>query len=163
MSEPSIATGQGLGTPLDFVTAGDEDGECLANLRVAAMRPSLEAIGRFDPARAKARFLESFTPDETLRIEASGQLLGFFVLRTRSDHLYLDHLYVLPDIQGKGIGTHVVRYAQQKAEAAKLPLRLVALRGSAANEFYTRHGFKLKGSAEFDNAYEWLATQASER
>ncbi|MEP4029821.1 GNAT family N-acetyltransferase [Roseibium polysiphoniae] len=163
MSEPSTSTGRGPSIPLDFVTAGEDDGECLANLRVAAMRPSLEAIGRFDPARAKARFLESFIPDETLRIEASGQLLGFFVLRTRPDHLYLDHLYVLPDIQGKGIGTHVVRYVQEKAAAAKLPLRLVALKGSPANGFYTRHGFRLKGSAEFDNAYEWLATQASER
>ncbi|MEP0235045.1 GNAT family N-acetyltransferase [Roseibium sp.] len=143
------------------MTSGKDDGERLAHLRVAAMRPSLEAIGRFDPARAKARFLESFTPDETLRIEASGQLVGFFVLRTRADHLYLDHLYVLPDIQGRGIGTHVVRDAKKKATALKLPLRLIALKGSAANDFYTSHGFKLKGSSEFDNAYEWAAGQAA--
>ncbi|WP_209003994.1 GNAT family N-acetyltransferase [Labrenzia sp. CE80] len=149
--------------PLKFMAAREEDGESLANLRVEAMRPSLEAIGRFDAERAKARFLDGFTPEETLRIVTSGQLLGFFVLKSRPDHLYLDHLYVLPDIQGKGIGTQVVRYAQEKAASAKLPLRLVALKGSVANDFYTRHGFKLKGSADFDNAYEWTSEQAFER
>ena len=37
----------------------------LAAMRVAAMKPSLEAVGRFDPERARNRFLESYQPEDT--------------------------------------------------------------------------------------------------
>ena len=68
--------------------------EQLASIRVAAMRPSLEAVGRFDPERARERFLKSYCPGETEIIYANEKIVGFYVLRRRSDHLYLDHLYV---------------------------------------------------------------------
>ncbi len=37
--------------------------------------------------------------------------------------------------------------------AMALPLRGGALRDSAANRFYVRHGFRLVGRGEFDNDY----------
>jgi hypothetical protein len=42
---------------LRFSTANAADGQALADLRVDAMRESLERIGRFDPVRARERFL----------------------------------------------------------------------------------------------------------
>ncbi|WP_422259692.1 GNAT family N-acetyltransferase, partial [Dokdonella sp.] len=33
---------------------------------------------------------------------ANEKIVGFYVLRRRSDHLYLDHLYVTPSSQGHG-------------------------------------------------------------
>jgi len=36
-------------------TAKDDDAELLAQIRVEAMRPSLEAVSRFDPERARNR------------------------------------------------------------------------------------------------------------
>jgi len=46
-------------------TAKDADAELLAQIRVEAMRPSLEAVSRFDPERARNRFLSSFQPLDT--------------------------------------------------------------------------------------------------
>lgn len=64
----------------------------LAEIRVEAMRPSLEKVGRFDPERARRRFLDTYDPSETKVVHVAGELAGFYVLRDRRDHLYLDHL-----------------------------------------------------------------------
>ena len=45
---------------LSFRPVATADGEALAALRVEAMRLSLERVGRFDPDRARLRFLDAF-------------------------------------------------------------------------------------------------------
>lgn len=54
---------------VDYRKAQASDAEALADLRARAMRPSLEAVGRFDPVRARKRFLDGFVPDQTQVLE----------------------------------------------------------------------------------------------
>lgn len=129
------------------------DAPALADLRVVAMRESLEAIGRFDPQRARERFLASFTPEDTQALVANGERVGFVVIRKRSDHILLDHLYILPAHQGRGFGAQVLQSIFAEADAAKLSVRVGALKGSRSNGFYRRHGFVLVEAAEWDNYY----------
>ena len=117
------------------------------------MRPSLEKLGRFDPVRARERFLSGFDPARTWRIERASQLVGFFATRAEPGWLLLDHLYLAPGAQGAGIGAQVIAKAVAEANAAGLPVRVGALRGSGSNRFYRRHGFALVEEAEFDNYY----------
>ena len=49
-----------LNMNLAFRFAVQSDAEVLVDIRIAAMRKSLERIGRFDPQRARERFLASF-------------------------------------------------------------------------------------------------------
>lgn len=134
-----------------------DDFEALLSLRLAAMRPSLEAIGRFDPERARARLAASFQPADTRWIVRGGQRIGFLARRQLADCHYLDHLYVLPGLQGQGVGGAVLQHLQAEAAAAGLPLCLGALRGSAANLFYQRHGFVPTHEEEWDIYYRWQA------
>jgi GNAT superfamily N-acetyltransferase len=129
------------------------DAPALADLRVQAMRESLEAIGRFDPQRARERFLASFTPEDTQAILADGERVGFVVIRHLPDHILLDHLYILPARQGCGIGAQILQGLFAQADRAGLPVRVGALKGSRSNDFYLRHGFVLTESAEWDNYY----------
>lgn len=133
------------------VAAGD--GEDLATLRVEAMRESLQRIGRFDPERARRRFLDAFAPEHTREIVLDGERVGFFVVKPGDGALLLDHLYLRPSHQGRGIGAEVLRTVFDQADGQGLPLRVGALRGSDANRFYARHGFALVEQAEFDNYY----------
>ena len=130
-----------------------DTGAALAELRVVAMRESLEAIGRFDPVRARARFLGSFAPEFTREVLNEGARVGFVVVRPEEDHLLLDHLYVIPSAQGLGIGAEVLRIVFAEADAQKKSLKVGALKQSRSNEFYLRHGFKLVESSEWDNYY----------
>jgi GNAT superfamily N-acetyltransferase len=143
-----------------FTVAAETDGEALASLRVDAMRESLSRIGRFDPTRARERFLSGFSPDHTRRIEVNGELVGFFVVKPYEAGLLLDHLYVLPGHQCRGIGAAVLAQVFAEADAQACPVRVGALRGSESNRFYVRHGFVQMEQSEFDNYYVRTARNA---
>lgn len=130
----------------------------LAEIRVEAMKPSLEAVGRFDPERARKRFLETYVPQDTQIILSNNDLIGFFVVREHPDHLYLDHIYVHPAHQGGGLGRRIIRSVQDQARKAGLPVRLIALRESQANDFYVSCNFVFDRSDDFDNHYSWKPT-----
>lgn len=138
-----------------FLPAKLTDAETLADIRTEAMQPSLEAIGRFHPVRVRERFLSTFIPEDTHLILRGSDLVGFFVIRIRQDHLGLDHLYLKAEAQRLGLGRRVVRHVQCIAEKAEKPIKLMALRHSAANEFYRSLGFALVAEEAFDNHYEW--------
>jgi len=122
-------------------------------IRIAAMRESLERLGRFDPQRARDRFLAAFEPALTRHVLAGGERVGFVVVRPQDDGLLLDHLYLLPTAQGRGVGAAVLADVLARADASRLPVRVGALRGSDSNRFYQRHGFELVEQGEWDNLY----------
>ncbi|MBV8624243.1 MAG: GNAT family N-acetyltransferase [Herbaspirillum sp.] len=141
--------------PTSFVPTRAEDAEALVAMRIAAMRPSLMAAGRFDPERARMRFLSSFAPEQCFFImgaEAS-EPLGFFSLRRDVDGLTLQHLYLLPEWQGSGRGGQVLQRILACADRLALPVRVGALRGSDANRFYQRHGFVQVDEEQWDIYY----------
>lgn len=47
---------------IEFQCAGSLDIETLVTIRIAAMKESLENIGRFDPQRSRERLVENFRP-----------------------------------------------------------------------------------------------------
>jgi GNAT superfamily N-acetyltransferase len=136
-----------------LVLAQQSDLDNLVAIRIEAMRESLERVGRFDPVRARERFLSGFEARNTRYIEVSGEKVGFVVVKHQHNELLLDHLYVRPTAQGSGIGSAVLARIFKEADVAGLPIRVGALKGSASNRFYTRHGFQFIESSEFDNYY----------
>ena len=138
---------------LNFAAVTAQDADALVALRIAAMRESLERVGRFDPVRARDRFLAGFEPGATHHIELGGTRLGFFVLKLQDGTLLLDHLYIHPDHQGQGLGGRVLDHVFAQADRLALPVRVGALQGSDSNRFYLRHGFTLVETGEFDNYY----------
>lgn len=139
---------------LQFQPAVSEDAEALADLRVLAMKDSLVALGRFDPVRARERFLSGFDPGCTCQIFQNTSLVGFWVLKPQEPFWLLDHLYVLPGHQGQGIGAQVLACVFAQADQAGKTLRLGALKGSRSNDFYLRHGFVKVDEGEWDIYYE---------
>ena len=131
------------------------DKESLAELRLAAMKESLENVGRFNPEVARSRFLNSFCKNDTKKILVKGVLVGFYVTHNKGDHIHLDHLYFSPEYQGFGLGANVLNLIKGQAREAGLPIRLGALRGSRSNEFYKKHGFVFTHEEEWDIYYEF--------
>ena len=140
---------------MKYVKSTQSDGNKLAEIRAAAMKPGLEALGRFDEGRVRSRFLDSFVPGETFKIVSEDDILGFFVARVNHDHIFLDHLYVEPRFQNMKIGKNVVDLVKKSANKRDLPVRLGALRGSKSNEFYKQNGFVKTHEDGFDIYYEY--------
>ncbi len=79
--------------------------------------------------------------------------MGFVSVRPTPAGLMLEHLYVRPRDQRKGVGAAVLAKVFEEADAAGLPLRVGALRESESNTFYVRHGFVFMEVGEWDNYY----------
>ncbi|CAB3679409.1 hypothetical protein LMG26690_01509 [Achromobacter animicus] len=138
---------------LRFTPAAEADFEALLALRIEAMRDSLERLGRFDPDRARERLRGTFRPECTWHIEEDGKRIGFYCLRPEGEGLRLDHLYVHPSAQGRGVGGQVLRRILRDADRRGVGVTLSALRGSDSNRFYRRHGFVQTGEGEWDIDY----------
>ena len=138
------------------VTSADFD--TLVELRIAAMRESLERLGRFDPDRARERLRNSFHPEHTFFILLKGEKVGFYTFRPEGNCLHVDHFYIHPHWQGRGVGSRVLALLFLEADKCGWPIRLGALKQSRSNEFYRRHGFIQVGESEWDIFYERLST-----
>ncbi len=139
--------------PLSLAPASDEDFEALLSLRMAAMRESLQRLGRFDPQRARERLSRAFEPAHTRHILQGAERVGFVVVLPRMDHLVLDHLYIAPPAQGQGIGSWVLTQVLAEADRLGMAVRVTALKLSDANRFYLRHGFELQHTSDWDLHY----------
>lgn len=139
---------------LAYAAVGEDDFDALADLRIAAMRESLELVGRFDPDRARQRLRATYAPQETQAILLDGARIGFYTLRRDAGALKLDHLYIAPGHQGLGVGAAVLQRVFEQADALGLAVRVGALRDSPSNRFYQRHGFVRTAEDTWDIYYE---------
>lgn len=144
--------------PFIFVPAAESDFEALLRIRHAAMRPSLERVGRWHPSRARARFRATFTPGETRLILVEGALAGCVALRPAGAALELDQFYLDPAYQGRGLGSAVLGRLLAEADAAGLPVVLTVLQDSAAIRLYERYGFVRTGAEDWDLFYRRSVT-----
>ncbi|AVQ79954.1 MULTISPECIES: GNAT family N-acetyltransferase [unclassified Variovorax] len=148
---------------LSLQPVDSSDFEAMLALRIDAMRPSLERVGRFDAARSRERLSAGFVVPYMHHIVLDGdQRIGFVTLKPEdSDALRLDHLYLRSGFQGLGIGEWVLEWAKSQARAQRLDIKLTALMKSDANRFYLRHGFVLEGEEGVDLHYRWrVASEA---
>ena len=133
------------------------DFEDMLALRIDAMRPSLERVGRFDLTRSRERLSVGFVVPFMHHIVIDGeQRVGFVTLKPEgADALRLDHLYLRTGFQGRGIGEWVMRWAKAQARNERRDITLTALVKSDANRFYLQHGFVLEGGEGVDLHYRW--------
>ncbi|WP_419902447.1 GNAT family N-acetyltransferase [Kiloniella sp.] len=117
------------------------------------MKESLENVGRFDPDRARTRFVETFKSTDTVKIVHNDEIVAFYMLTTMDKHFWLNHLYIKPDFQGYGIGSRIMAAIFVKSKEQVLPVKLCALKESKANIFYKNHGFVETHSDEWDHYY----------
>lgn len=151
------------GAAFALEAARAEDFEDLLALRLRAMRQSLTDLGRYDEQRARERLASDFAPEATQHIVVAGERVGFIVLKSLSHSLRLDHFYIDPAAQRRGTGGAVMRWVCDQADAEMLPIELCALKGSAANRFYLRHGFAVTGDGDWDHDYLRMPTSPSLR
>ena len=152
-STHSAGTDRACGFMLALAPASEDDFEALFALRMAAMRDSLQRLGRFDPQRARERLSRAFEPAHTRHILLGGEPVGFVVLLPMADHLVLDQLYIQPQAQRRGVGSWVMAQVLRQADRLAQPVRVMALKRSEANSFYLRHGFVLQHESEWDLHY----------
>jgi putative acetyltransferase len=139
--------------------ARSEDAGAVAEIHVLARRestPYLPEVHTDDETRAFFRGVVAERA-EVVVAESEGQVVGFAALGSE----LLEHLYVDPRFQGRGIGSALLERAK---ELRPQGFRLwVFQRNEEARRFYERRGFRLveltdgtgNEEREPDALYEW--------
>ncbi|MFF5477203.1 GNAT family N-acetyltransferase [Streptomyces sp. NPDC012935] len=125
------------------------DVEAVAALRAVVLRADLERLGRYDERRVRQRLRDGFDPAHTWVIEAGDAFAGCVALRPAEDRRrpqrwqerWLEHFYLVPQLQGRGIGSDVLRELLERCDREGVLVRLNVLQGSPARRLYERHGF----------------------
>lgn len=121
----------------------------MAELRAVVMRPDLERLGRFDAVRVRTRFLDAYAPELTRVIVVDGADAGLVAVRPERTETWIEHFYLDPSLQGRGIGGSVLSTLLAEGPAAGR-FRLNVLQGSPARRLYERHGFVQDAADEID-------------
>ncbi|MFJ8049581.1 GNAT family N-acetyltransferase [Streptomyces luteogriseus] len=126
------------------------DVEAIAELRAVVMRPDLERLGRYDEHRVRQRLRDGFSPQHTSIIVSDGTFAGSVTLRPSVSGLWLEHFYLTPALQGRGLGSAVLWTLLARTDASGDLVRLNVLRGSPARRLYERHGFAVETQDAID-------------
>ena len=126
------------------------DGPAIAEIRALALRASLERLGRYDEVRVRERFLTAFEPGHTLVLLRSAELVGSIAVRPSADGTWIEHFYLHPAHQGRGLGSLVMSALTSAADIEAITLRLNVLQRSDARRLYERHGFLLDHEDQLD-------------
>jgi ribosomal protein S18 acetylase RimI-like enzyme len=116
------------------------DAKFVERLEGVCMRSYAEALwGQWIPSVAKYGF-------DTARhriVQVGGRDVGVIDVWPQDDHWSLDKLYLLPEVQGRGIGAQLLALVVGEARRANTPLRLSVLTSNPrALDFYKREGFR---------------------
>jgi ribosomal protein S18 acetylase RimI-like enzyme len=146
---------------LELRAASPEDADAVADVFIASFG-TLSFLPRLHTDEETVDFITNtvMAEDEVVVAEVEGGIAGFVAMSSGGD--LLEHLYVHPQLTGRGIGTALLERAK-----ARMPggFRLWVFQANAgARRFYERHGLRVvkltDGAANEektpDALYEWL-------
>lgn len=137
--------------------ARSEDLEFLFSLLKAALGPYIErTYGAWHEAEQHERFITGTRPETHEVVELAGEAVGCLAVEWLPDQVKLNRVFLLPGVQGRGIGTQLVRQVLAQARASHLPVRLRVFKVNPAQRLWQRLGFIVVGETET----HWLMEHA---
>ena len=119
-------------------TAGDC--ERLYRIQSQSMRPYVEQIWGWNESFQEERFRQGFDPDKTRIVLSNEREIGFLRVTEKKEAVFIEQIYIIPEYQGWGIGTALVREVLSR----NLPVELSVLKlNTDARRLYERLGFRV--------------------
>ena len=130
-------------------SARQEDKEFAFDVKKAALGEYIREMYGWDEDEQRRLHQQRFRPSATRIIMYQRQDVGLLSTREMNDRVQLLQLFLLPEAQGKGIGSYVLAEVLAKAHRVRRPVELRVLTSNPrAKSFYERHGFTLVGQTE---------------
>jgi GNAT superfamily N-acetyltransferase len=129
-----------------FRPATSADSALAYEIKKAALGPYIVQVFGWDEARQIDFHAEEFHPTNSHILLDHDRPIGWFAAHQEDAAFFIDHLYLLPDVHGQGIGTQVLQMLLQTADAAGLVACLDVLKVNPARRLYERCGFSITGA-----------------
>ena len=134
------------------------DYEFLYDLNRRTMRVYVEPLWGWDEAVQRENFQQRFKLDDHFIIVVDGTNAGRLSVDRSAERIFLSQINLLPDFQGKGIGSNLIESLKAEAAQANQPLELRVLQTSRpARRLYTRLGFVV---FDENDTHLWMRWQA---
>ncbi len=106
------------------------------------MRSVIEATWGWDESWQRRDFDRRFESYEASIIQAGGEPAGGLLLESADSGIHIHEVQLLPEYQGQGIGTAIIRGVIDQAAQRGVPVTLsVVPANPRARRFYERLGF----------------------
>jgi ribosomal protein S18 acetylase RimI-like enzyme len=135
--------------------ATSDDFEFVFRLNEINMRSYVEKMRGWNEEEERREMKRKFHPGHDQIILVKGEQAGIFGVEERPKSYFLRHIELLPQFQGKGIGSKLIRSLLDEARKKQVPVRLTVLKQNPAFRLYKRLGFSLTGETEIK--YEMTA------
>jgi ribosomal protein S18 acetylase RimI-like enzyme len=136
--------------------AQTDDREFLLRLNEATMREYVERVWGWDEAEQTTLFENRFQPERWQIIQSGAQDIGVLVVEDQIEEIILASIEILPEWQGQGVGSSVIRSLMGRAAASGKPLSLRVLRvNERARSLYERLGFRPFKEIETHTYLHW--------
>lgn len=124
--------------------AGDADFEFIFRAKERAYRANIEKIwGKWDDAWQRAEHKKDFDTGLLEVITCDGADAGYIFVIRYETHIQLADIAILPEFQGKGIGTVLIKRLQAEARGRGLPMGLGVFKiNLGAQKLYRSLGFE---------------------
>ena len=133
---------------LSFRKAQANDSEFVFAVKKAAFREYVEQVWGWDDDYQRELHNRRFDSQDLRIIQFRGTDIGFLATSSTPDTLKVNQIYILPEYQGRGIGsacmTRIVDDASLEMKSVALQVLKVNTRGTA---FYQRLGFTIVGES----------------
>lgn len=129
--------------------ATPDDEPFLIELRKLTMTAHLERAG--EPVDDESHRLRARSNLHIAQIVCrNGEDIGLIKLVRAETYWLLQQIQILPDHQGRGIGTAVIRAMLGEARQARVTVTLNVLHGNPARRLYERLGFQVTGETSIE-------------
>ena len=109
----------------------------------------VQQFGQWDDELQASLFSKQWIPERFEILEIDGQAIGCIRVDDRPDHLWLEEIQLLPEFQGRGLGSGLVQGEIARARLLQRPVRLQVLKSNVrARALYERLGFQVCGTTD---------------
>ena len=126
----------------------NSDYEFLFGLKKSAEFEPIKAVFGWDENVQREIHRNEWNEEKPTIIEVNGIAVGSYLVQFHADHLYFCRFFLLPQYQGRGIGSQVLKGVIEIATQKLLPIKLCYLQGNRVGQLYKRLGFEVIGQDE---------------
>lgn len=117
------------------------DKEWLYKLYCSTMRTYIEQTWGWDEGYQKNCLETNLYPTKFRIVIVNNNDVGAYLINQENNYYWLEMLLISKKMQGKGLGTAIIKTIQAQTENDRKPLKLSVLKVNPAKKFYSRLGF----------------------
>lgn len=121
--------------------AQQSDYEFLFELKKAAELEPIKAVFGWDESVQRDIHQAEWSQAKPTVIEVDGKAVGSYLVQKYDTYWYFGRFFLLPEAQGRGVGTQILRLILDQADKANMPVQLCYLQGNRVGQLYQRLGF----------------------